>query len=199
MNAHYKKAVDEIHKRNSNVVIKYLLDETFIAKYFPESEFNDEILSVKQKNEFNHRLKVAFTDAVEILNNRRTLALILTPLMYFFGGILRDIWIEYEIARVYAFESTITFYFIWFVWLISFILPLIWVFLLHTDSRTIKNYIRLELDNTSLVDNPMDSKVKSYEGHGYSSRLRELDKLLEEGLISQSEYDQKRKSILKDL
>lgn len=200
MNVHYKKAVDEINKRNpGNTVINYLFDKNFINKYFSESEFNDEILSDEQKNEFNRRLKVALTEAVEVLNNRRILLLILSPLMYFFGGILRDIWIEFESARVYDFESNIFFYGIWFLWLISFIYPLLWAFFFHAESKTIKNYIRLELDNTSLIDKPFNSKVNSYEGHGYSSRLRELDKLLEEGLISQSEYDQKRKSILKDL
>ena len=200
MNAHYKKVVDEINKRNpANSVINYLFDKNFINKYFPESEFNDEILSDEQKNEFNRRLKVALTEAVEVLNNRRILLLVLSPFMYFFGGIIRDIWIEFENSRVFAFENTILFYGIWFLWLLSFIYPLFWAFIFHAESKSIKNYIRLELDNTSLVDKPFNSKVNSYEGHCYSSRLRELDKLLEEGLISQSEYDQKLKSILKDL
>lgn len=33
MNPHYKKAVDQIHLRNANVEIKYLLDDTFVVKY----------------------------------------------------------------------------------------------------------------------------------------------------------------------
>lgn len=83
MNPHYKKAVDQIHLRNANLEIKYLLDDTFINKYFSEAEFNEEILTDKVQKEFDRRLKVALEEAVEALNIRRNLLLLSVPFAYF--------------------------------------------------------------------------------------------------------------------
>ena len=199
MNAHYKKAVDEIHKRNSNVVIKYLLDETFIAKYFPESEFNDEILSDIDKNEFNQRLEVALDEANDALILRRNVMFFLAPIAYFFGGIIRDFIIEYQISSRNWYDGDFEIYTIWFLWLSLFLVPLGGAIDSIGAIKSIKDYIRTVIKIDIHKNKQGNDKVINKNGQNYSSRLMELDKLLEEGLISQSEYDQKRKSILRDL
>lgn len=211
MNRHYKKAVDTIQAMNPHykkvvftiqakyahgAPIGYLFDETFVNKYFSDSEFNEEILTDKVQIEFDRRLKVALNDAVMALNNRRNVSLILFPFIYFFGGILRDLWIED--AR--WIEGEFFYYLVWFFWVIlCFLGPLLAALKYHLDSKSIKNYIGIDLESYIPSERQVTDKVMTDENHSYSSRLKELDKLLEEGLISQSEYDKKRKLIIKDL
>lgn len=199
MNPHYKKVVDIIQAKHAGETIGYLIHEPFVNKYFSEAEFNEEILTDKVRKEFDRRLKVALEEAVEALNIRRNLLLLSVPFAYFFGSIFRDFTIDYRISTRQIYEGHIEIYIWWFLWVVFFLWPLNSAYKIFEESKTIRDYLRIELESNSPSGKQVASKVIIDEGHDSSSRLRELDKLLNEGLISQSEYDKKRKLIIKDL
>lgn len=121
------------------------------------------------------------------------------PFAYFFGSIFRDFTIDYRISTRQIYEGHIEIYIWWFLWVVFFLWPLNSAYKIFEESKTIRDYLRIELESNSPSGKQVASKVIIDEGHDSSSRLRELDKLLNEGLISQSEYDKKRKLIIKDL
>lgn len=116
-------------------------------------------------------------------------------MLYFFGGIVRD----FIIDDGFIYPGDFWYIFWYLFWIYLFLLPLGIAILSHIDSKTIDDYIKTEINKFFPNEHQFRNVSNANDKISHSSRLRELDKLLEEELITQSEYNKKRKSILEDL
>jgi len=193
MNKHYEDVVNKIKSKEPRLKFSCLLDDFTQTDYFSSEELNVGELSKEARLEFKRLLQLRLEKAIDTSKLRRNLLLISFPFLYFFGSILRDILIEFNNSIV---GSTPDWMF-WLLWVTGFLWPIAPALNFHGETQHINDYIKIELGKTN--DNIGMNDEKSFENVDSLFRLKEIDKLYEEGLINKTEYDRKRKTILDEI
>lgn len=196
MNIHYKAVLDRIIKKHPRLDFSRLVSDSFVSKYFPIDMFGYELLSEKDQKEFDRRLIVALEDAISVYKKRGIIWFIIVPLAYFLGSLL----VELLLYNSIIYEGEFWFYFAWVFWFLYCIFfPIAFGVTNRLNSRALRDFINLDLQSVTYKDNSKISDDLNVKGINYKKNLRELNNLLAEDLISQSEYDEKRKQILDNL
>lgn len=193
MNKHYEDVVNKIRSKEPRLKFSCLLDDFTQTDYFSSEELNVEELSNEARLEFKRLLQLRLEEAIDTSKLRRNLLLISVPLLYFLGSILRDIVIDYNNSIGGSTDNWL----FWALWVMVFLGPLGPASNFHDETLHIKDYIKIELGKTN---NSMGiNDEKSFENVDSLARLKEIEKLYEEGLINKTEYDRKRKTILDEI
>lgn len=196
MNLHFKAVIDRIKKKHPRFDTQYLFSDSFLNKYFPIDEFGYVILSEKLQKEFDRRVIVALEDAISVYKKKGTTWFIVLPFTYFFGSFL----VEYLLDVSYIYEGEFMFFFAWFYWILfCIVFPIVFGIINKRYSKVLRDFINIDLQSITYKDSRTITNDINVAEPDYKKSLKELKILLDEELITQAEYDDRRKQILDDL
>ena len=196
MNPHINRIISAIRTKNPKIDLKNFENAFFYNGYFSGFDLTPNKLSPSVNAELRRRMKLALERIVETQKTLFIFWLVLTPFTYFFGSILRDMAID----TVRAYPGSIDYYLWYFIWIMSCIVyPIGYAIKFFNSSSGLNAYIKSEFANQSNTIDTDSIIIKNNSNKTHKERLVELEDLLNDNLISEEEYNLKKKDILKDL
>ena len=201
MDDYTKQFIQGLREVNLNIASKYYYKEDFYNKFFGDLNLKSHDLNTNLKSSLNSRTRASLEVLINLLKRNSNMWFILTPFTYFLGSIIRDFVIES--SRQILWSNII-----WV--LVAIIVPIGLGITYRSESRGLKDYL---LINQSYISSDNISKNNSGEAYNNSlfnlsnahvtenkrNRLAELKKMLDEDLITEADYLNKKKEILRDL
>ena len=196
MNQHINRIIAEIKTKDHTINLKKFENESFYNGYFSGLNLTPNKLSPSVDAEVRRRMKLALERIVETQKTLFILWLVLTPFTYFFGSILRDLLIDSNYAYPGSIDY-IAYYVMWIVFCIVY--PIGYAIKFFNSSSGLKDYIKSEFANQSNTIDTDSTIINNNSTKTHKERLIELEDLFNGNLISEEEYNLKKKEILKDL
>jgi hypothetical protein len=180
-------------------VPKYFKQEQFYNKYFGDLNLGSETLTTEESTNLSNRLKYSFESLRDLLKRRSNRWFIALPFTYLFGAFARDWAIFYFEQRYW---QNLSFYrnSLYFIWItFGILVPVMLGIIYRSESRSLNEYLKLE-EVVINKPNQTDKSVSSVTvDKSQISRLKELEQMLRDGLITEEDYNSKKAEILKDL
>ena len=188
-----RKIYKEIFDQEKKIAEAGKFSDQFYLRY--KEIFNLD-MSFIDKNKLNRYdiLLSKILEQIDIPKNIVGGGIFLSVIIYFFGSFIRDIWISSENVS-YGSDYYI---FIYIIWIIAFISPTIGALSRKQNLKSIENIITKYKSNASKVLNidVTEDEHNYLESRSLKVRLHELKSLKDDNIITQEEYEIKRKKII---
>lgn len=186
-----KRIINDIQKYNV-IILEQIFVSNYYSKYFSNFPFQNNDVPSELINEYNKKLRNLFNNMITDHKSSRTLNVFIAIAAYFFGSILRDIIIDYLGYQSGDF-GYIALYVIWIAAFVNYIYK---AYSDYVVVSGIQKYIQNDIQD---ITPSSLSRNTSIENNSELIRLKKLESLYKENLITQDEYEERKRAILKDI
>ena len=186
-----KRIINDIQKYNV-IILEQIFVSNYYSKYFSNFPFQNKDVPSELINEYNKKLRNLFNNMITDHKSSRTTNIFIAIAAFFFGSILRDIIIDYLGYQSGTFAHTA----LYVIWIAAFVSYIYKAYSENVVVNGIQQYIQNEIQD--ITPSNLSSNT-SIENNSELIRLKKLESLYKENLITQNEYEERKRAILKDI